>query len=180
MNVKQCFGVSKFKQQVTPIYLKETQVKKSVTSLDIPNSAKALIKMPIWPQLAILQLKWRENSNVSKVGKIQINYKYFSTQSVPTTAKFMDVSSIQAAPGTGCPKCGGEVFHAERMFSKGRTYHKACFTCENGSCKRPLDSVSVCDTPNGNIYCKGCYGKTFGAKGYGFGGGAGFLQCGNA
>ena len=74
--------------------------------------------MPIWPQLAILQLKWRENSNVSKVGKIQINYKYFSTQSVPTTAKFMDVSSIQAAPGTGCPKCGGEVFHAERMFSK--------------------------------------------------------------
>ena len=130
--------------------------------------------------MAFLQLKWRENSNVSKVGKIQINYKYFSTQSVPTTAKFMDVSSIQAAPGTGCPKCGGEVFHAERMFSKGRTYHKACFTCENGSCKRPLDSVSVCDTPNGNIYCKGCYGKTFGAKGYGFGGGAGFLQCGNA
>jgi len=103
-----------------------------------------------------------------------------STQSVPTTAKFMDVSSIQAAPGQGCPKCGGEVFHAERMFSKGRTYHKACFTCENGSCKRPLDSVLVCDTPNGNIYCKGCYGKTFGAKGYGFGGGAGFLQCGNA
>ena len=32
-----------------------------------------------------------------------------------------------------------------------------------------MDSTSVCDAPNGEIYCKGCYGKNFGPKGYGFG-----------
>lgn len=109
----------------------------------------------------------------------QITFKkyFFSTNTVPSTAKFIDVTAIQAPPGQGCPRCGGQVFHAEQMFSKGKTYHKKCFACR--ACKKPLDSVLCCDAPNGDIYCKGCYAKTFGAKGYGFGGGAGFLQCGD-
>lgn len=90
----------------------------------------------------------------------------------------MDTATILAAPGKGCPRCGGEVFHAELMFSKDKKYHKKCFTCK--SCTRPLDSMLACDAPNGDIYCKGCYAKTFGAKGYGFGCGAGFLQTGDA
>ena len=68
-----------------------------------------------------------------------------------------------AVEGQGCPRCGGQVFHAEQMFSKGKTYHKKCFSCN--SCKRPLDSVLACDAPDGEIYCKGCYAKNFGAKG---------------
>ena len=107
------------------------------------------------------------------------NNYVFSTQSVPSTAKFIDVSTIKAAPGEGCPRCDGQVFHAEQMFSKNKKYHKKCFTCATQDCKRPLDSVNCCDAPNGEIYCRGCYGKMFGAKGYGFGGGAGFLQCGD-
>ena len=82
-----------------------------------------------------------------------------------------------AVEGQGCPRCGGQVFHAEQMFSKGKTYHKKCFSCN--SCKRPLDSVLACDAPDGEIYCKGCYAKNFGAKGYGFGCRSGFLQCGD-
>lgn len=101
-----------------------------------------------------------------------------SQESVPATAKFVDTATILAAPGKGCPRCGGEVFHAELMFSKDKKYHKKCFTCK--SCTRPLDSMLACDAPNGDIYCKGCYAKTFGAKGYGFGCGAGFLQTGDA
>jgi hypothetical protein len=46
--------------------------------------------------------------------------------------------------------------------------HEKCFFCR--SCKRPLDSVFACDAPDGEIYCKGCYAKNFGAKGYGYGG----------
>jgi len=100
-----------------------------------------------------------------------------STNSVPTTCKFIDTTAIMAVEGQGCPRCGGQVFHAEQMFSKGKTYHKKCFSCR--SCKRPLDSVLACDAPDGDIYCKGCYAKNFGAKGYGFGCGSGFLQCGD-
>jgi len=88
------------------------------------------------------------------------------------------METAQAAPDVaGCPRCGGKVFHAEQMFSRTQTYHKKCFSCAN--CKRPLDSVLACDGPDKEIYCRGCYGKKFGAKGYGFAGGAGGLQTGD-
>ena len=38
-----------------------------------------------------------------------------------------------------------------------------------------LDSTT-CAEHEGLIYCKGCHGKKFGPKGYGFGGGAGALS----
>lgn len=93
------------------------------------------------------------------------------------STRFVDTSLIRAEGGPGCPRCGGKVFHAEQMFSKNKTYHKKCFSCK--SCKRPLDSVLACDAPDDEIYCRGCYGKKFGAKGYGFAGGSGFLQTGD-
>jgi len=103
-----------------------------------------------------------------------------SVESVPATSKFVDTALFQAEDDDdtpGCPRCGGKVFHAEQMFSRTQTYHKKCFSCN--SCKRPLDSVLACDAPDKEIYCRGCYGKKFGAKGYGFAGGAGGLQTGD-
>lgn len=38
-----------------------------------------------------------------------------------------------------------------------------------------LDSTT-CAEHEGMIYCKGCHGKKFGPKGYGYGGGAGALS----
>ena len=61
------------------------------------------------------------------------------------------------------------VFHAEQMFSRTAVFHRSCFSCR--SCRRPLDSVLACDGPDREIYCRGCYGKQFGARGYGFAGG---------
>jgi hypothetical protein len=49
-----------------------------------------------------------------------------------------------------------------------QVFHKPCFTCLD--CKRPLDSTLCCDSPDGEIYCRPCYGKNFGPKGYGYGG----------
>ena len=49
-----------------------------------------------------------------------------------------------------------------------QSFHKKCFTCFD--CKKPLDSTSCNDAPNGEIFCKSCYGKNFGPKGYGYGG----------
>lgn len=43
------------------------------------------------------------------------------------------------------------------------------------SCKKLLDSTT-CNDHDGEIYCKACYGKNFGPKGYGFAGGASGLN----
>ena len=48
-----------------------------------------------------------------------------SQESMPNSAKYIDTTSIMArGRDSGCPRCGGEVFHAEQMFSKEKKYHK--------------------------------------------------------
>ncbi|KAI9552806.1 hypothetical protein GHT06_020686 [Daphnia sinensis] len=81
--------------------------------------------------------------------------------------KSIDTKTIKAPDGQGCPRCGGCVFAAEMMLSKGQEWHKLCFNCAD--CHRPLDSVLACDGPDKDIYCKACYGKRFGPKGFGYG-----------
>jgi cysteine/glycine-rich protein len=62
---------------------------------------------------------------------------------------------------------------AEQMLGAGLTWHKGCFNCI--SCNKRLDSTTMNDK-DGQIYCKGCYGREFGPKGVGFGVGGGTLQ----
>lgn len=78
-----------------------------------------------------------------------------------------DTTSIKAAPGQGCPRCGGAVFAAEQQLAKGSIWHKICFSC--AECKRPLDSTLACDGPDKEIHCRSCYAKLFGPKGFGYG-----------
>jgi hypothetical protein len=85
-----------------------------------------------------------------------------------------DTASIKAPEGEGCPRCGGAVFAAEMMLSKGREWHKKCFKCND--CKKTLDSIIACDGPDKDVYCRTCYGKKWGPHGYGFACGSGFLQ----
>lgn len=44
-----------------------------------------------------------------------------------------------------------------------------------GLCHKLLDSTNVTEH-NGEIFCRHCYGRKFGPKGVGFGGGAGALS----
>jgi len=72
----------------------------------------------------------------------------------------------------GCPRCRRRVYMAEKIVGAGASWHKSCFNCSE--CHKKLDSTTVCDK-DGEIYCKSCYGKNFGPKGFGFGQGAGTL-----
>merc|ERR1712071_152283 len=73
-----------------------------------------------------------------------------------------------------CPRCGRAVYMAEKMMGGGSAWHKStCFTC--ALCNKRLESTTLCER-EGEIYCKACYGRQFGPKGYGFGQGAGVLQ----
>lgn len=81
-----------------------------------------------------------------------------------------------------CGRCDKSVYANEEIIAAGGSWHKiGCFTCKE--CNKSLDSNTVSerkpDGPaegnTGEIFCKSCYGKNYGPKGYGYGGGAGAL-----
>ncbi|KAI0986958.1 hypothetical protein GJ496_007756 [Pomphorhynchus laevis] len=71
-----------------------------------------------------------------------------------------------------CPRCDKPVYFAEERSVGGRKWHATCYKC--GLCKRMLESTTLAVFEN-NIFCKHCYMRKYGPKGYGFGVGAGVL-----
>lgn len=65
-----------------------------------------------------------------------------------------------------CPRCDRSVFIAELMRGAGHAWHKSCFTCN--TCNKRIDSSNLCER-EAEIYCRSCYGKAFGPKGFGYG-----------
>jgi len=61
-----------------------------------------------------------------------------------------------------CPRCEGKVFEAEKCPTKVGGFHKNCFSCVE--CNRKLDSMTCCEGPDREIYCKSCYAVFFGSK----------------
>ena len=55
-----------------------------------------------------------------------------------------------------CVRCGGAVFEAEKVISKGFAFHKKCTTCK--LCSKRLDASSLCAgfATDPEIYCKVC------------------------
>ncbi|XP_043554309.1 cysteine-rich protein 1 [Chiloscyllium plagiosum] len=67
-----------------------------------------------------------------------------------------------------CPKCGKEVYFAEKVSYHGKDWHKSCLKC--GKCNKTLTAGSFSEH-NGQPYCSTpCYGALFGPKGFGHGG----------
>ncbi|KAL5007396.1 hypothetical protein ScPMuIL_016202 [Solemya velum] len=103
-----------------------------------------------------------------------------------TTSNVSHLAKAQAAPivnsgpkssqlggSESCPKCGRNVYFAEEIRAQGRKWHKICLRCEK--CNKMLDSTT-CNDHGGQVFCKVCYAKLFGPKGYGFAGGASGLS----
>jgi cysteine/glycine-rich protein len=66
-----------------------------------------------------------------------------------------------------CPRCSKAVYFVEQVVGPGGMYHKSCLNCKE--CRKLLDSTNLTDKDN-EAYCKNCYGRLFGPKGYGYGG----------
>uniref|UniRef100_A0A8C9MX35 Cysteine and glycine-rich protein 1 n=1 Tax=Serinus canaria TaxID=9135 RepID=A0A8C9MX35_SERCA len=75
--------------------------------------------------------------------------------------------------GKKCGVCQKAVYFAEEVQCEGNSFHKSCFLCM--VCRKNLDSTTVA-VHGEEIYCKSCYGKKYGPKGYGYGQGAGTLS----
>uniref|UniRef100_A0A8C1I624 Cysteine and glycine-rich protein 1 n=1 Tax=Cyprinus carpio TaxID=7962 RepID=A0A8C1I624_CYPCA len=71
--------------------------------------------------------------------------------------------------GAKCAACEKTVYHAEEIQCISQRFHKTCFILD---CHKGLDSTTVA----AQIYCKSCFCKKYGPKGYGYGQGAGALS----
>jgi cysteine/glycine-rich protein len=64
---------------------------------------------------------------------------------------------------------------SEKATGPGGDWHKNCLTCKQ--CNKRLDSTTLAEH-DGEAYCKACYGKNFGPKGFGFALGGAFMHTG--
>ncbi|KAJ1873197.1 hypothetical protein H4R99_007420 [Coemansia sp. RSA 1722] len=62
-----------------------------------------------------------------------------------------------------CPRCNKTIYHAEQGVAAGRKYHKSCIRCR--SCDSSISSLQIAEH-DGDIFCKQCYAKNFGPKGF--------------
>jgi len=69
-----------------------------------------------------------------------------------------------------CPLCGKSVYHAERIIGGGATWHQDCFKCS--VCRNRFVNAGEANDKDGKLFCRACYAKNFGPKGYGYGGGS--------
>ena len=97
-------------------------------------------------------LVWR--AKIYKIRHVEINI-------FPRYNLVSDPKAIQVQGEVSCFRCGGAVFHAEALYAKGRPFHQTCSTCV--SCNKRLDSLSLNNGPDGEIYCKGCHENHFGS-----------------
>ncbi|XP_022103439.1 cysteine-rich protein 2-like [Acanthaster planci] len=65
-----------------------------------------------------------------------------------------------ANPCAGCTK---PVYFAERLVAMNRDWHKICFKCAD--CKQTLTPGKQ-NVHDDKPYCRTCYGRNFGPKGY--------------
>lgn len=69
------------------------------------------------------------------------------------------------ATENACPKCHQTVFFNERVSGPGGySFHRDCYRCFD--CGRRVDASTACDHQSREVYCKACYGKRFGPKGF--------------
>ncbi|KAJ2781780.1 hypothetical protein GGI15_003126 [Coemansia interrupta] len=73
------------------------------------------------------------------------------------------VFGFGGVPPDICPRCSKTIYHAELGMAAGRKYHKACIRCR--SCNTSIGSLQITEH-DGDIFCKQCYARNYGPKGF--------------
>lgn len=96
-----------------------------------------------------------------KMSSSTVKPSYISQKTgyVPRKLNFQSQNDI-------CTGCKKTVYAAELVLGAGNKYHKVCLKC--CECGKRLDSTNMVDR-DFDLYCRGCYSKSFGPKGYGYG-----------
>ncbi|KAK3813346.1 MAG: hypothetical protein J3Q66DRAFT_285588 [Benniella sp.] len=137
----------------------------------IPSGPPSLPKRSAEPDNAnaVERDEWDEEPTPTVPSKPQ-NLKYTSAYTPPSVAP----RTMPTSYGNDiCRVCQKVVYHAEMARAHGSVYHKTCLKCF--SCKKGVDATNMVDR-KGTPYCKHCYSKEFGAKGYGYGAGSDVLH----
>ncbi|KAF9128055.1 hypothetical protein BGW39_005364 [Mortierella sp. 14UC] len=117
------------------------------------------------------------NKNVSPTSSVASQVTSTPKTSYYRSGGLMTPKKMTTSFGGGgdiCPRCQKTVYHAESALAPGGAkYHKLCLRCVE--CSKSLDSTNMTDR-QGTPYCKACYSKAWGAKGYGYGSGASMLH----
>eukprot|EP00004_Rigifila_ramosa_P021460 TRINITY_DN571_c0_g1_i1.p1 TRINITY_DN571_c0_g1~~TRINITY_DN571_c0_g1_i1.p1 ORF type:complete len:512 (-),score=91.92 TRINITY_DN571_c0_g1_i1:67-1554(-) len=97
-----------------------------------------------------------------------------STQAAPTSTIVEEWDASGKLFDTGCPRCGKTVYFAEAVKVGGakeapRDWHRHCYKCR--VCRKALDSGTT-QIHEGDVFCKTCFGKYHGPKGFRGGGAA--------
>ncbi|KAI7829215.1 hypothetical protein BX661DRAFT_101258 [Kickxella alabastrina] len=66
-------------------------------------------------------------------------------------------------PPDRCPRCSDTIYAAEMGMAAGRKYHKKCIRCK--ACSTSIGSLQIHEH-DGDIFCKQCYARDFGPKGF--------------
>ena len=75
----------------------------------------------------------------------------------------VDTRSVPAEnEESACRKCSGKVYALERISSKAGNWHKQCFNCNGCGATLTSTLTSAFGGQDGEVYCKACFGKTFG------------------
>lgn len=118
---------------------------------------------------AVERDEWDEEPTPTVPSKPQ-NLKYTQAYTPPSVAP----RTMPSSYGNDiCRVCQKVVYHAEMARAHGSIYHKSCLKCF--SCKKGVDATNMVDR-KGTPYCKHCYSKEFGTRGYGYGAGADVLH----
>ena len=133
-------------------------------SLPARQASPALPSRPSIPPRPIVQQQQQQNDDEEITHSIKprpapSSGGYINNQSSFVSRKF------SFAQNDICTGCGKAVYAAELVLGAGNKYHKLCLKC--CQCAKRLDSSNMVDR-DFDLYCRGCYSKLFGPKGYGY------------